>query len=174
MGPRATRPRQVDDILQSLLEVEGDAVAFGPALILIRQRSAWTAPPEPARQKLRDLVSSGPPFQLPPKCARAGWFWLDKKTGFFDCHDGRSFLVRDGAITPKGKLPRDCSTGFNHLTTGQGEVFASCGRGNVWKTEGTVWRRYAAFKGDTVGSISVTDRCVFVAGTRAVWRNCNR
>ncbi len=172
VGPRATRPRQGDDILQALLDVEGNTFAFGPALVLVRQAGAWSAPPPSEGRKLRDLAGSGPSLQLPQKCAQAGWFWLDKKTGFFDCHDGRTFLYREGAITPKGKMPRDCATGFNGLTKGQGEVFASCGNGNVWKTDGDVWRRYATFRGEKVGSISVTDQCVFVAGTRAIWRHC--
>lgn len=172
VGPRATRPRQVDDILQSLLEVEGTSVAFGPALVLIRQRRAWSPPPAPERRRLHALASAGPPLGLPAKCAQAGWFWLGKATGFFDCHDGRAFLLREGTIIPKGMIPRECGTGFHDLTTGQGEVFASCGDGNVWRTEGTVWRRYATFRGQRVGSISATEKCVFVAGSRAVWRNC--
>ncbi|MDB4982890.1 MAG: hypothetical protein JWM82_3642, partial [Myxococcales bacterium] len=89
-----------------------------------------------------------------------------------DCHDGRSFIFDAGKVTPKGKLPVECRRAFNAVTFGQGELYASCGPGKIWKTNGENWGLHANFKGAKVGAISVTERCVFVAGTRAVWRSC--
>lgn len=91
----------------------------------------------------------------------------------FDCRDGRSFLYDNGKLFSKGKLPRDCTKAFDGVAYGQGEVFAACGAGKVWKTTGDFWALFATFKGEKqIATLAVTDECVFVGGRQTVWRTC--
>jgi hypothetical protein len=131
-------------------------------------------PAGPEQKRLLELGHLGPQFALPAKCDKAGWWWLGKNRGFFYCHDGRSFLFDGGQVTPKGQIPGPCTRAFDSLTFGQGELFASCGPGKVWKTEGDRWRSFATLKKVELPSLSVTESCVFVASTRAIWRTCSR
>ncbi len=174
VGPKPKRSgRGADLVYSGFYEDTGRPVAFGVSLVLIRRADGtWELPPVPTAKRLLDLGQLGPSVSLPEKCDKAGWFWLGKDRGMFDCHDGRSFIFDAGKVTPKGKLPVECRRAFNAVTFGQGELYASCGPGKIWKTNGENWGLHANFKGAKVGAISVTERCVFVAGTRAVWRSC--
>lgn len=173
VGPKPKRPGRGADILYSGFYEDTQPVAFGVSLLLVRRTDGnWFLPPEPKSKKLFERGQLGPSFSLPDKCAKAGWFWLGKDKGMFHCHDGRSFVFDAGKIVSKGKLPAECRRSFNAVTFGQGELYASCGPDKVWKTAGDSWNLYATFKDAKGVDISVKDRCVFVAGARAVWRSC--
>jgi hypothetical protein len=178
VGPKPKRKGRGADIVYSGLRADvagaSRVLAWGPWLVLVRQPDGtWVLPPEPDRQNLSDLGQGGPSFDLPPGCAKAGWFSVGGGRGLFDCHDGRSFLYDNGKVFPKGKLPRDCTKAFDGVAYGQGEVFAACGAGKLWKTTGDVWRLFATFKGEKeIAALAVTDECVFVGGRQTVWRTC--
>ena len=173
VGPKPKRKGRGSDILYSGFYDDSRVVAFGVSLVLIRRADGtWDLPPASTSKRLLDLAQLGPPVSLPGKCDVAGWFWLGKNRGMFDCHDGRSFIYEAGKVISKGRLPPECRIAFNAVTFGQGELYASCGSGKVWTTDREHWALFATFKGAKVGSISVTDRCVFVAGKRTVWRSC--
>jgi hypothetical protein len=174
VGLKPKKPGRGADILHAAFHSESKLVAFGPTLLLVRKADrTWEPPPATESKKLLDLADSGPELKLPAKCDAAGWFWLGKSKAMFDCHDGRSFVFDAGKVTFKGLLPRECRRAFNSVTSGQGELFASCGPGKLWKTDGERWRPYASFMGvKELVSISVTEKCVFVASNRVVWRSC--
>jgi hypothetical protein len=173
VGSKPKRPGRGADLLYFGFHADAQLAAAGVSLLLVRRADGtWVEPPEPERKRLLDLGQQGPPAPLPMKCDKAGWIWLGKGKGFFRCHDRRSFTVEDGKLTPQGKVPIDCTRGFNALAFGQGELFASCGPGKVWKTHGETWKLFASFKGAKIGALSVTESCVFVGGTRAIWRSC--
>ena len=178
VGPKPKRKGRGADLLTfgyRLDDANGsNLVVMGPWLVLVRERdNTWRLPGESERQRLEDIGQAGPRLPLPGGCAQAGWFWLGHKKGFLACHDGRSFIVDDQKVTPKGKLPRACTRAFNAVATGQNEVFANCGPGKVWKTDADGWHLFATFKGEKeLPSLSVTADCVFVGGRQKLWRSC--
>ena len=59
------------------------------------------------------------------------------------------------------------------VAQGQSEVFATCGPGTVWKTDGDRSRLSATFKGEQeLPSLSITPECIFVGGRQKLWRSC--
>jgi hypothetical protein len=150
-------------------------VAFGTSMVLVRRApSTWTLPPDSEKETLLDLAQGGRrDIERPTNCDRAGWFWLGKDRGFFDCHDGRAFLVDAGKVTPKGKLPRACMRSFDALTSGRGEIYASCSGGTIWRTDGQFWRSVRPPKRlRDIPSIAIADGCIFIAGEQSMWRSC--
>ena len=133
----------------------------------------WNKPAQPDREKLVQLGQLGPPVKLPAGCYRAGWFWLGKKKGFTDCHDGRSFVVDErDVVTEKGKLPKECMRAIDALTSDGVDLYASCG-GKVFRTSAAGWRLYSVVRGEKeLTSVSFADGCVFVTGRRSVYRSC--
>lgn len=149
-------------------------VAFGTSLALERQPDhTWIKPAEPEREKLVERGQLGPPVKLPAGCNRAGWFWLGKKRGFTDCHDGRSFVAdENGVVTEKGKLPKECMRAIDALTSTGSDLYASCG-GKVFRTGAAGWSFFGTVpKEKELTSISFADGCVFVTGRRSIYRSC--
>ena len=90
------------------------------------------------------------------------------------CHDRRAFLLQAGTITPKGTIPQKCYRSFDSLTYANGDIYASCSGGTLWKTEGQAWRPIAPPKTlREIPAISFADGCLFVASGRSVWRRCD-
>jgi hypothetical protein len=140
-----------------------------------RPDGTWARPLEAEKTRLSDIAQGGPPgFARPPNCDPGAWFWLGRKLGWFACQDTRSFIFDAGKVTPKGKVPPRCHT-LTTVAFARGEIYASCANGTLWKTDEQTWRPLPApqDKGKEFGSISVTDKCVFVAGARTVWRSCD-
>jgi hypothetical protein len=179
LGPAPKRPGRGADLLHSAFYVDASSdaplAAFGPWLVLVRQTNgAWTLPPEPERERLSNRGELGPEIKRPPKCDAAGWDWIGKDNGVFFCHDRRAFLFEAGTITPKGTIPRQCYRSFDSLTYANGDIYASCSEGTLWKTEGQLWRSIAPPKRlKEIPAVSVADGCVFVASGRSVWRSCD-
>jgi hypothetical protein len=177
-GPQPKRPGRGGDLLHSAFFSDAAAgpslVAFGPSLTLVRQpNGSWIAPPAKEMKRISLLSQVGPTLPLPARCDEAGWHWLGKDSGWFFCHDGRTFTFSEGAVAPKGKLPRACRKSLDSVVTGNGEIYATCAAATVWKTEGQTWRLLATMKGEKeLPSISVTAACVFVSGRRTIWRSC--
>ena len=176
---QSRRPKKGADLLYSAFTSEtvpgAPIVAFGMSLVLVKDgASSWKVPTEPERAKLLDLGQGGRrDFALPPGCDRAGWFWLGKDRGSFYCHDGRAFMFDAGRVSPKGRLPAACRTAFDALTSGRGELCASCSGGTMWRTEGEAWRSVSPPKRlKDIPALSVTDDCMFVGAERFVWRSC--
>jgi len=176
VGPTARRPGRGTDILHSVLIDGARTIAFGPTLVLTRTGDhAWQEPPPAERKRLMDLADSGPSHRAPPKCNEVGWFWVGERKALIACQDGRSFMFESGTLTPKGALPSDCRRSFQRVAAGQGQLFASCGPGTLWKTEQDRWTALATFPATKeLVSISITDSCIFVASKRTIWRSCNR
>ena len=183
VGAPPPRPRRrgtgAPDMLQGAYLGGATLVAVGPSLVVVRQPDgSWVYPSKAERQQLWDAGGSGPRISKPPKCQLAGWHWLGKNRGFFYCHDRRAFVWDAGALTPKGKIPRQCDDSLNAVVEEAGEFYAACNQATVWKTEGAeAWRAIQAPKETGLKEIAFmagADGCLFVAGPRAVWRSCHR
>ncbi len=177
-GPTPKRTGRGADLLYSAFYRSSAAgtslVAFGPSLALVRQPDGnWVAPPANEMKQLSLSSQVGPGTSLPPGCDQEGWHWVGKKSGWFFCHDGRSFLFDHGTTTPKGKLPTACTKTLDSLARADGEIYTTCASATIWKTDGQNWLKLATLKGEQeLPSISVTSDCVFVAGRRTIWRGC--
>ena len=152
-------------------------VAVGPSLVMLKQPDgAWEYPPKAERQKLWDAGGSGPQFVKPPNCYLAGWHWLGKDRGFFDCHDRRAFVWEAGVLTPKGKIPRQCHDSLNAAVEQAGDFYVACNSATLWKTRaGDEWQPVQPpnEKGlKDIAFMSGADGCLFVAGPHSVWRSC--
>jgi hypothetical protein len=175
VGPKPKKRGHGADLLHGFFHADTQLVAFGPSLFLVRRADrTWAAPSAAERDRLISLVARGPAgLAKPPKCDLAGWQWFGPSRGAFHCHDGRSFLFNEGNISPKGQLPKPCTTAFDAMAFGRGELYASCGHGKLWKTGADGWEPVEAPEGQSeIRSISVTESCMFLAGSRAVWRSC--
>jgi hypothetical protein len=147
-------------------------VAFGPYAILTRgSDGTWDAPAESDRGRLRDLALLGPKLSAPADCAGPGWLWLGRKVGWLTCHDSRAFLLDGDKTEPLGRLPSGCRFRVSASVLSRGSLYVSCGPGGLFKSTAGGWQTVPAPKG--VRSIAVTDRCMFLATMRAVWRKCD-
>ena len=175
VGPKPRRTGRGADILHSVLLEGPRTIAFGPTLALVRADDhTWQTPPAAESKRLLDLTDSGPSHKPLAKCDEAGWFWVARDKALLACQDGRSFMFDSGTFSAKGALPSECRRAFQRVAVGRGELFASCGPGKLWKTEGSRWASFATFPAaKELVSISVTDSCVFVASKRTVWRSCH-
>ncbi len=155
----------------------GNLVAFGVALVLIRQPDGtWSVPPQSEKDKLLEKCAIGPNLpDGPSDCGGRAWHWLGQDRAFLSCDDRRAFLVEEGRVTSKGKFPRQCGSTVGALAYATGEVYATCGA-TLWKTDGGTWRRLEAPnpRSRELSSVAFADHCVFVAGGRAAWRSCER
>ncbi|HVY39674.1 MAG TPA: hypothetical protein VHM31_17165 [Polyangia bacterium] len=170
------RPRDYDNLVHSAFYAPGDPhgtlMAFGPHAVLQRRPDGtWRAPAEPERERLSALAEHGP-ADNPAGCRRERWFWLGKDLAWFVCQDGRTFIFDRGQATPKGRMPRSCSTP-TRAAYATGEIYVACSERGVWRTNDQTWRRLPRFEGDARAfDISVAGGCVFVTARRAVWRRC--
>jgi hypothetical protein len=155
----------------------GPLVALGLSLVLVKQPDGtWAPPPDADKDRLLEAGQTGPKFSGPAKCDVAGWRWFGRNRGAFYCHDRRMFILDKGKLAPKGQLPNRCDHTLNALAEAKGELYASCDSLTLWKTEGEAWHRIAAPKEKglrELPAISVADGCLFVGGSKAVWRTCD-
>jgi hypothetical protein len=182
VGAPPPRPRRrgtgAPDMLRAGYFDGETLVAVGPSLVMVRQAAgSWVYPPAAERQKLWDAGGSGPQISKPPKCYLAGWHWLGKDRGFFYCHDRRAFVWEAGALTPKGKMPRQCDDSLNAVVEDAGEIYAACNRATLWKTQGAeAWQPIQPPTEEglkDIPSMAGAAGCLFVAGPRSVWRSCH-
>jgi len=170
-----SRGQYSDDLLAAGYLEEGATVplvAFGPYAILTRRSNGtWGAPAESDRSRLRDLALLGPKASAPADCAGPGWLWLGRKVGWITCHDRRAFLVDGGKIEPLGRLPTGCRFHISTSVLSRGSLYVSCGTAGLFRSTAGGWQPVPAPKG--VRSIAVTERCMFLATMRAVWRKCD-
>lgn len=181
--PPRTKRRPFADHLLYLSYYNGAAphgplVAFGLSLVLVKQPDGtWAPPPDVDKNKLLELGQLGPQVSRPEKCDPAGWHWFGRNRGALYCHDRRTFVFDTDRVIPKGKLPSACYDGLHSLVEAKGELYASCSTRTLWKTEGEAWRRIDPPKEKgpkEIPSISVADGCLFIAGTKSVWRRCDQ
>lgn len=179
LPPRSQRRPFSEHMLYRMYESrpERQLVAFGLVLVLEkRPNGTWTAPPESEGEALRELGAIGPKLPAgPSNCGGRAWHWFGHDRAFFNCDDRRAFIVEEGRVTPKGRLPRPCGGTAGALAYAAGEVYATCGT-TLWKTEGEAWRRLGAPKSRSREwfSVAFADHCVFVADDRTVWRSCDQ
>jgi hypothetical protein len=151
-------------------------VAFGLSLALVKQPDGeWAALPSPEREKVLERGQLGPRNLRPVKCDPAGWNWLGRNRGALSCHDRRVFVFEGEQPIPKGQLPGSCDRGLHSLVEAKGELYAACEGPTLWRTEGQTWTRIDPPKEKglkEIAAISVADGCLFVAGSKAVWRRC--
>jgi hypothetical protein len=177
LPPRNQRRPFSDHMLYRMHDKDGQLVAFGLELVLVKQpNGTWVPPPQSEREQLRELGAFGPKLpDGPSNCGGRYWHWFGRNRAFFTCDDHRAFVLDEGTVTPKGRLPRQCGSTMGALAYATGEVFATCGP-TLWKTEGGAWRRVdSPYRGSReLSSVAFADHCVFVAGGRTVWRSCER
>jgi hypothetical protein len=175
--PKRPQGRRDEDALHRLSTLVGIA-AYGPSLVLVRERtnSTWTAPPERDRERLLNIFQPGPETRPLPGCTVAHSTTFDAFRDWFTCQDGRSFLSTrppegvGGQMTATGEAPRVCRDGLLDLRARGEELYALCKNGTLWNPASPRWRRVPA--PPDLRSISVTQDCIFAASTRAVWRSC--
>ena len=172
------RTKSPNTLLYSAFQTCDDpnVIAFGPKLILERQRdSAWRTVNGADHDRLWDLVRGwpSPAASRPSRCDAGSWFWLKKGVAWSTCQDGRTFMFDCGKLAPGARKPPKCPT-LSSASSGTGRVYASCSNGTLWEITSEAWRPMAPPKvgADDLGSISVVGDCIFVAGRRTVWRLC--
>lgn len=172
------RTKSADSLLYSALQtcVDPTVIAFGPKLVLERQRdSSWRRVAGPERERLWALVRgwSSSFVTRPSRCDAGSWFWLGKGVAWSTCQDGRTFVFDCGKMSSRASKPAKCPT-LSTAALSNGRVFASCANGTLWEVTSDAWRALPPPKGagTDLGSISVTDDCIFLAGARTVWRRC--
>lgn len=177
LPPRNQRRSFSEHMLYRMQYKDGQLVAFGLVLVLVKQPNGrWAAPPEGEKAKLLELGAVGPKLAKgPPNCGGRYWHWFGQNRAFFTCDDRRAFIVDEGTLTPKGKFPRQCGSTMGALAYATGEVYATCGT-TLWKTDGGMWRRIDAPKQRSreFSSVALADHCVFLACDQTVWRSCER
>jgi hypothetical protein len=147
-------------------------LAFGSGPALVRQLDgSWTDVLWEKRAALLNLTATGPPdLKKPAGCYLAGWEWLGPNQGWFDCHDGRAFMVNGNVVTPKGRLPKACALYVTRSAQRSGELYATCAEGTLWKTTEQTWKRIRTPVG--MDTLALTDRCIFATTKKALWRSC--
>jgi hypothetical protein len=169
---KLSRSRRRALMLQGAVQLERDGIiAYGPWRVLARQTDGtWVAPEEAERYRLMTLAQFGPHAPRPKGCDRLQWRWLSDGAGWLSCRDRRSYLVdAGGTAIDRGRLPRSCADSVGSVSRRGEALFATCGEGEVWRSQGTRWERLPAPK---VVAVAVDDRCLYGVADRAVWRNC--
>jgi len=147
-------------------------VAYGPRSVLVRRADGtWVSPPENERDRLSRLAQLGPEGEAPVHCAPDAWRWLSGARGLLTCHDGRSFLREGSATKPAGSLPKPCRTSVDALDERDREIYLVCG-GQLWRSSDERWTRVSAPKG--LRAFAASDRCLFAADDKSVWRSCSK
>jgi len=171
------RTKSADTLLYSAFRTcsEPNVIAFGPKLILQRHDSSWRGVSGAEREAFWDLVRGWPSLGAtrPSRCDAGSWFWLAKGVAWSTCQDGRTFEVDCGNLTSRARQPAKCRT-LSAAALAAGRIYASCANGTLWEVTSDSWRALSPPKaaGKELGSISVVDDCLFVAGARTVWRRC--
>ena len=165
-----------NSLLYSALQTCADpnVVAYGPKVILERQQdSSWQGVSGADRERFWDLVRGWASVPRPSRCDAGSWFWLGKGLAWSTCQDGRTFMFDCGKPSPRASKPAKCPT-LSAAAFANGRVYASCGNGTLWEVTSGSWRPLSTPKGagQDLGSMSVAEDCIFVAGARTVWRRC--
>jgi hypothetical protein len=172
--PPRKRGRKVDDLLLRVdtLPVDGKPMpaAVGVWQVLVRHPDGtWQALPEAARREVLMLAHQGPKSVRPERCTLAAWQWVGKDRALFSCHDDRTFLFEAGKATPAGRLPRACKQGLDRPRVRGADRYTLC-HGDLWRSDGTAWKRIPTPA--KLRDIALTDRCLYAATQREVWRRC--
>jgi hypothetical protein len=158
----------LDQVTPLLIDVQTMPAAVGPWQVLVRHADGtWQALPEVPRQRVLALAHRGPKEARPAGCGPGWWSWLGKDRGIFSCRDRRAFLFEAGKSAPLGRLPKVCKQPRARMQ-GAG-IYALCG-GELWRSAGTRWIGLEV--PPRTRDLAVTDRCLFLATDRAVWRRC--
>lgn len=164
--------RRSAELLSSVVFVAAyqTVVALGPGLSLKRlPTGAWVALSAEENGYVR--ARWGGNGREPEPCLGAGLqAWAADRAGkeWVLCHDRRTYWLEHDVFVPHGSAPPECHLVFRHVFF-HGALYATC-NGALFRNVDTDWQREPIV--ENVESLSATERCLFAAGRRAVFRTC--